>query len=697
MRQPDLRSVLRRNRCAAWALVRGVAVLLAIVPELLSGAEPPRQNPGGLISYPSFEVGPNLLTNSGFEESGAGAKPVGWLDNGFELDPDIFHTGTASLRLRDAYSIPYSQTAYQDVYVRKGAYRIGGMVKLRDVAATKSGGVRICLVAPPAYPATLGSGCTEILKGSQDWTYAGQSRIVIAQDTKARFSVAAYGDPDGSAWFDELELRLEQQVLDVYMLYPNYRGLLFDGQPAVSEFSVSVAPPPGMRLDDYTLRGQVIDEQTGHAVGRNEWPASPFTVVAFDMTASQPGRSYLAQFRLASNSGNAPEFTYPAYRLIRTPDRLASYKIAFDSKNRFLVNGKPTFLLGVYDSMGYSSTENGWRQLFETDRRLFELPINLYLNIWYGGVGNEAMNSMFNVLRDHGIFNLTNANCFGGASVEQMAQYWFIESSDTTVWERASHPGFGGFYAADECQGKSATNVFGHYQRMKALNPDGIVLGTQVAGYDLSLWRDSLDVLATDPYPLYGAAPSDGYPLYKVADAARQTREAVQNSRPFMMTLQFFQTTSNSRWPTRAELRSMSYAAIAEGANGLFFWTLGARGLAWVCAGWCDAKKEYFDRLKSVMTELRELEPVLTLPDAPDVLEANSNPMVRLRVKAGERGAFLIAYNASNKPQLAALRFRSPANPVRRNQSPGPAELDRSTLDVSLAPNEGRVYPLRLR
>ncbi len=55
-----------------------------------------------------------------------------------------------------------------------------------------------------------------------------------------------------------------------------------------------------------------------------------------------------------------------------------------------------------------------------------------------------------------------------------------------------------------------------------------------------------------------------------------------------MTVIQFFQFTSSGRWPTQAELRNMSYMAIANGANGLMYWSLGAGGLAYICDGSTD-------------------------------------------------------------------------------------------------------------
>jgi len=64
-----------------------------------------------------------------------------------------------------------------------------------------------------------------------------------------------------------------------------------------------------------------------------------------------------------------------------------------------------------------------------------------------------------------------------------------------------------------------------------------------------------------------------------VADWTRNTRLALKDSRPFNTVLQFFQFTSQGRWPTRQELRNHAYMAIVEGARGLWWWSLGDNAL----------------------------------------------------------------------------------------------------------------------
>jgi hypothetical protein len=633
---------------------------------------------GGLVSYPIREMSANLLTNPGFEQRDpATGRPVGWKDDAFNFDTTVAHSGLASCRLTDANLIPYAQSNPQTLQLRKGIYRIGGWVKTGGLAATRGDGVRLCLYAPAAtWPPSIGSGCTSIVKGTADWQYLQLTGIVVSQDTSAQFILQAYGDPDGSAWFDDVELRREYLPLEVSLLYPNYRGMLFDDQSQTARFNIALDLPNATPAD-FGLTGQVSDESTGSVILKNSFPSTAALTASFDLSSLILGRSYLVGFSLIKTDGSQT-YSYPAYRIVKVPGSLrASMTVSFDEQNRFLLHGKPSFLLGAYDAgMGYTATEPQWETQFTTQRRLFELPINFYLNYWYGLAPNSAWMPMLNVLQRHGIYALTSANCFQNKTMEQIGPTWLVNGPDSVVRERTVHPAFGGFYAADECSASLIPDVFGRYQQMKTLDPGGMVLGVQGGSHDLPLWRDSLDVLAADSYPMYGAEPAEGYPFHMVADDAKSTYDAVFGSRPFVTVLQYFQFTSQGRWPTQAELRSMSYAAIAGGANGLFYWSLGANALAYICDGsdayhspagsgsWCQARVDNHTNLKNVLTELQALSPALTMPDRPDLLAANSNPIIRTRVKYDGTTAYLIAYNASNSPQSATFRWSQTVHSV---------------------------------
>lgn len=82
------------------------------------------------------------------------------------------------------------------------------------------------------------------------------------------------------------------------------------------------------------------------------------------------------------------------------------------------------------------------------------------------------------------------------------------------------------------------------------------------------------------------------------------TRAAIQDARPFFTVLQFFKFDAGrrqGRWPSYQEMRNHAYMAIAEGARGLLWWSLGENGLASACrsGGWCADRTTYLQNLKT--------------------------------------------------------------------------------------------------
>ncbi|HHT9153776.1 MAG TPA: hypothetical protein ACFYEM_09675, partial [Candidatus Hypogeohydataceae bacterium YC40] len=281
----------------------------------------------------------------------------------------------------------------------------------------------------------------------------------------------------------------------------------------------------------------------------------------------------------------------------------------------------------------------------------------------------SAMTSMMNVLQRHGVLYLQS-----GQANQWRLSSALITTDDSYATALASHTGFAGVYTMDEAYAQLASAVFNDYVRLKNLDPDGVTFAAASRILELPYWREVVDILSTDPYPLYGAEPSQGYPLNKVAAWTRECNNVLKSSRPFCTVIQFFQSTSNSRWPTTAELRNMSYMAIAEGANGLFYWSLGNSALAVTCSpstSWCPTKEDYFGRLKSVMNELKGLNPALTSIDTPNYLVGNNNPSaVRTRVKYANGKGYLIAYNYTNTPTGATFTWRqAPTNIEIYNES----------------------------
>ena len=207
--------------------------------------------------------------------------------------------------------------------------------------------------------------------------------------------------------------------------------------------------------------------------------------------------------------------------------------VSFDAKNRVLVHGVPRFVLGVYDSgLNYNTTDAFWENLLWSptgERRMNGMNINFYLNYWYGEAPASAMKAMMDNLAKHDVMYLQTGNCFDKFPA---GQQFLINSSDAYVRDIGAHPNSGGYYTVDECISTLIPGAFAQYDRLRRLDPDSLTFMTNFARPDLMLWRDSADILSTDPYPLYHIEPSGGYDHSEVGDWTARTRDAVKDARP---------------------------------------------------------------------------------------------------------------------------------------------------------------------
>ena len=564
---------------------------------------------GGLTALPPTNFGPNLLQNSDFETL-SGGLPVAWSSGaGWSADQLVVHSGRVSYRRE-----PGADTSAQTVQLKAGTYLLSAWIKSDGLGSGSTSGARLTLdFRPGGINAWRPS---EVISGTNDWQLYQVGPIVIETDRTAAVWLENYNGASGTAWFDDVSLvQILPPPVDVFLLYPNYRGLLFDDQPQTIRLDVTVTPPGG-DVGRYTVRSVLSDETSGRVVAQQSLSAAAHLVAMLDGTAMQSGRSYLATVSLVDLSTNGVVSTYPAYRVAKAAGSARqSMNVSVDANNRVVLKGVPRFVLGVYDSgLGYDTDPTFWDTTLWSpagDRRLSGLNINMYLNYHYGQAPADAMAALMDSLQQHGVMYLQTGNCFDKYPADPTFP---IDSSDTYVRTLGAHAGSAGYYTIDECLSSLQPGAFSQYQRLRTLDPGSMTFAALLGEPEIALWRDSADVLASDPYPLFGAEPTGGYDLAQVGEWTARTRKAVKDARPFMAVLQFFQFTSQGRYPTLAEMRNMAYTAIVEGAKGLMWWSLGEGALERVCESgtiWCSQRAQLMNRLAAVVSEVASLEPVL--------------------------------------------------------------------------------------
>jgi len=666
------------------------SVLLALGSLIPASAQTTGLIGGGLTALPGQSLGPNQLRNSGFETL-SGSVPASWSTGaGWAMDQQVKHSGSYSYRATGSFV-----SATQAVALKQGIYKLSGWIRTQGISTGTTRGVRLQFDRRPALSDWKQ---TDLIGGTRDWTLFEVPDIVVSTDAIVTIRLENFNNLTGTVWFDDLKLE-EQKSPDVqvFMLYPNFRGMLFDDQSQTMKFDLTVTPP-GDDFAGYLVRGVLKDEISGQELRSQDYAAAPNFVADLEGGSMQPGRAYLVTFSLVNRSNNAVVSTYPAYRVSRVPGSArASMNVSFDAKNRVLVHGVPRFVLGVYDSgLNYNTTDAFWENLLWSptgERRMNGMNINFYLNYWYGEAPASAMKAMMDNLAKHDVMYLQTGNCFDKFPA---GQQFLINSSDAYVRDIGAHPNSGGYYTVDECISTLIPGAFAQYDRLRRLDPDSLTFMTNFARPDLMLWRDSADILSTDPYPLYHIEPSGGYDHSEVGDWTARTRDAVKDARPVMTVLQFFKFTDQGRFPTLPEMRNHAWMAVVEGARGLFWWNLGVNGLREVCAGWCAQKTGYMNNLKTVINEVAALEPVLLADDAPGALTGNSNPSaIRTKVKIVNGRGYVFAYNTKNVAASATFTWNTAPGGVTVNaENRTLLSASGNTFTDSFGPYQAHVYVL---
>ena len=512
-----------------------------------------------------------------------------------------------------------------------------------------------------------------------------------------------------------------QRMPEAFLLYPNYRGLIFSDRP---EILVEAPAGASVTVRDKTTRATIASAtSTGAAVqipAGSLIPRHPYTVTVVD------GRSTLATWDVMP---------------VPATDRRAM-NVSVDTDGRFLMHDTPRFGLGVYDSgLDYFNDPASYEAaLFAPGgaRQLGDIHLNLYLNYHYGQANLRAMHALMTALQAHGMMYLQTANCFDAGSYRRIP---FAADSGTYATEFAKHPGAAGFYIMDECADELVDETTQHHQTLARRAPGTMTLAVTLAGpkVDARVWAEAADVLGTDPYPVFGPEPAAGYSHFQVADYVAYAKSAVRDTRPVFSVLQFFEfPSSDSRWPTAAEQRAHAIMSIVEGADGLFWWQVGGPGRHEDPARF----SVQMPILKSNVNELAALENVLVAPDAPGALVGNStkyadakagriaqlqlsianswlfhaqtmyqneidritagdlshSPMledaadIRTKVKVVDGKGYVFAYNYTNKTLPVTFTWHTPPESITEHRTGRTYPVSGHTWRDRFGPYEARIY-----
>jgi hypothetical protein len=601
-----------------------------------------------------WSLSSNLLVNGDFSQG-----TTGWTlpSTCFGVDPTTAApNGAATLELSNPSTSCKYPIALNSVKVTGGrVYTLSGQIKTEDFMGAKS--------SAGATFTIYGYAEAPIINGTTDWATATLEHVTVPPGKTPQVGLQTWGTvPTGHAWFANMSLLQEiPPELQMFLLYPNYRGMMFSDQSQVASMDLIVTPPAGVALGSLNVELDAVDSG-GNTVARQTIvpQASEFTAT-LDM-GSLPLGTYRVSGKLEDGSANVL-LTQSPYAIVKLDASMRSgMKAWIDPANlAHFIDGKAHFVLGIYDTTGWTFIPQPYVKELAA---IAQAPINMIVNYYLSNTKTFAVTAYTAAMQQFGIAFLPDVAAFytGLASFPtNTARQFGTDDQDTLISDYAaalsSDQGVVGYYVGDEPRLSRQPETFHQYGLIKANDPSGFNLAVFNTPLDLAFWKDTVDVIGIDAYPIAYAAGND---LSEVADRTRAAYRAGLGSRPVWTVIQFFQQTSIAAWPTQSQLHDMSWMAIVEGATGLFYWSYGERGLQTVTNPTDHAA--LYQELINVTTEIKSLEPVLLSPDAAVITANSASGIVFTKSKIGSDGTrYLFSYNYTSSPVTAQFTLAQPA------------------------------------
>ncbi len=353
-----------------------------------------------------------------------------------------------------------------------------------------------------------------------------------------------------------------------------------------------------------------------------------------------------------------------------------------------LVNGKRFFPVGIY-----SAGVEGFPKLAAAGFNL----VHTYQ--WEGKSDHDWGKAWLDAAHKHGLMALVGLyrprvkNMQFDACRERIEQYrrhpallaW--HTMDEPAWEKEGDRGEKYMPAV--------------YRLVRKHDADHPVTAVVCHFTDAKRFCDTVDVLQADYYPIPPIPPSwysgNGFRGIKMfVDACR---EASKGSKPFWFVCQAFDYSLSKeekydipdewkRFPTRRELRTMTYTAIASGARGILYWSLNR--LKKTRQGSELTGEDHWKRLRSVTLELKQLMPLLTA-ESPETIR--SQDRVVSMVKSDGTHTYIIAANYERKPTKTVLDVPRIANAKAEILfGEGSTHVKNGKLPIMLEAVESRVF-----
>jgi len=536
----------------------------------------------------------------------------------------------------------------QFVNVKPGfKYRFSGWVKCKDVKGMAKGsgiGARV-LVLVFVYDAKgkgLGEYYSQFKAGTiDDWTRV-EGVTPALPPTAARIQVNPFvwHNATGCAWFDDISL--EQVESDpVRGLYSSaYRDLAWEGEvrfSAILGIDTAVVPLDALMAEFVYSSGNYTSVRV---------PAATFTPTFAEVTIpieKLPLGEHPVSFELRSKKDRKliAEMPLRFTRTASAPQR----KVWIDRYNRLVVEGRLFFPLGFY---GPGVEEQYLSKIDGT-------PFNCYMPYKYLGKKD------FDVAVKHGLWIIANMKDFipGKAG----APNWkFLETQGDAdrrlacrFYALRDYPKLLAWYMNDESSVAHIDRLARQYRFVRDNDADHPVWSVLYQHDQVREYVGTCDIIGNDNYPIgrrpietvsvHGRNTWEGFlrgPCWHVPQAfsGKSYFKKLNKGKPAVVNME------NFRMPTLEEVRSMSWQYIANGGNGLIYYSLERL---------IDEGEDHWKNYCVVAREVKALESILL---ADPVSNASGYPeLMTGRAWTKDGKMYLLIVNKNAIPHQANLKL----------------------------------------
>ncbi|MGQ9733248.1 MAG: hypothetical protein ACUVX8_18475 [Candidatus Zipacnadales bacterium] len=590
---------------------------------------------------------PNIVRNPGFEIVDANGVPEAWTS--YTTVSDVVHSGQRALFYENRDPARYV-LASQPLTLEVGkAYEISAWIRTEDVVGEEMGAT-ICLEWWGEDGKYLGGHYPAGVKGTSDWQHIS-SRSGRVPEEAVRCNVTCYlrKGMTGKAWWDDIEVKQwREPPLSTVLLEPNYRGQIYPDTQHIQVGCVLNLVDYDLAFDETILTTQISARDSG-AIARTtrHRVRGPEMVLKLPVRGLAPG-SYDLHINLLRRADEAKLDSEEWQLQVLTEEERAARLSYIDLHNRLIINGEPFFPLGMY-----------WHSINEPDLALYaESAFNCLMP--YGAPTREQMDLAYRygVKVIYSVKDIYYGSTYcpeGITTIEDERR--FIEQK---VKEFREHPALLAWYLNDELPVTYMDRLKAHQAWLEELDPNHPTWVVLYQVGQIGEYLHTFDVIGTDPYPI----PTDI--ARRAGTWTKMTVEAVHNRRPVWMVPQVFnwacyrkteEAKQGLRPPTLAEMRSMTWQCITEGAKGLIYYS------------WFDIKRdkvvpfeEQWGYVKQVAAEVGAMIPVLLSVEPVPEITVSQRDWLHWTVRRLGKTVYLIATNDEDRQHQ--VTFQLPATPT---------------------------------